>query len=374
MKVGRWEPDGKLKLCKRPPNTAPWWPSSGVSIYVIFMLNLKNLSEDEIRDLIRKEGLENYRADQLIQWIYERQISSLEEITVFSRTLRKELSSRYRIGGIRPVHDVRSEDGTRKFLFELEDGETVESVLIPDGNRLTLCISSQVGCAMGCRFCVTGSIGLRRNLAAWEIVDQFIQTERVIGKNLITNIVLMGMGEPLHNIIEVREALNRMVNLLKISKRRITLSTSGYLKGLEHLVTAGPLVNLAVSLNATDDRTRTSLMPVNRQYPLKTLICKLREYPLEKRRRITIEYIMIDGVNDSLQAAEKLYKLLKGIPVKINLIPFNPSPSIPYRPSPPERIFRFQELLIKKGMTVLLRKSKGGDILAACGQLKAGYK
>ncbi len=338
------------------------------------MLNLKKLSEDEIRDLLRSEGLENYRADQLIQWIYERHTSSIEEITVFSRSLRNKLSSKYRIGAITPIHEAHSADGTRKFLFELEDGETVESVLIPDGNRLTLCISSQVGCAMGCRFCVTGSIGLKRNLSAWEIVDQFIQVERLIGKGMVTNIVLMGMGEPLHNVIEVEEALNRMVSLMKISKRRITLSTSGYLKGLEHLTAAAPRVNLAVSLNATDDRTRTSLMPVNRHYPLKTLIGRLRKYPLEKRRRITIEYIMLDGVNDSLQDAEKLYKLLKGIPVKINLIPFNPSPSIPYRPSPPERIYRFQEVLIKKGLTVLVRKSKGGDILAACGQLKAGYK
>jgi 23S rRNA (adenine2503-C2)-methyltransferase len=338
------------------------------------MIDLKELSVSQLREFIASRGLPSYRVDQLIHWIYEQGAASLEEVTVFSKNLRKELSSVARIGNLRLITSQTSRDGTQKFLFSLEDGETIESVLIPDGNRLTLCISSQVGCAMGCRFCLTGRIGLKRNLKAHEILDQVLQVSRLIRPMRLTNIVLMGMGEPLHNIDEVSEALRRITELMKISRRRITLSTAGYLPGFTGLTGKAPLVNLAVSLNATTDKARNLLMPINRKYPIRELLAACRTYPLERRKRITFEYIMISGINDTPEDAERLHHLLKGIPAKVNLIPLNRTPEIDLKPSPEERVFRFQESLLKKGMTVIIRKSKGSDILAACGQLRAEYR
>ncbi len=337
------------------------------------MIDLKEISVDQLKEFILSRGLPHYRAEQLVHWIYEQGAASLEEVTVFSKDLRKELSSIARIGNIRLITSQVSHDGTRKFLFSLDDGETIESVLIPDEKRLTLCISSQVGCAMGCSFCLTGRIGLRRNLKAYEILDQVLQVSRLIRPLRVTNIVLMGMGEPLHNINEVAEALRRINELLKISRRRITLSTAGYLPGFRVLTEKAPPVNLAVSLNATTDKVRNGIMPVNRRYPLKELLAACRTYPLERRKRITFEYIMISGINDTLEDAERLHRLLRGIPSKVNLIPLNRSPGIDLEPSPEERTFRFQQSLLKKGMTVIIRKSKGSDILAACGQLRAEY-
>ncbi len=337
------------------------------------LVNLKALTEDELKDFVVSEGLEPYRASQLLCWIYEKAASTIEEITVFSKALRKELTRKAYISSLEVIKRVSSEDGTEKFLLRLEDGETIETVLIPDNNRLTLCISSQIGCAMGCRFCATAKIGFRRNLLPHEIVDQVIAVQRLITPRRITNIVLMGMGEPLKNLKNVAEALRRITTLLRISKRRITLSTSGIVNELRRLPQVAPSVNIAISLNATNDTTRDALMPVNRAYPIKKLLEACREYPLEPRRRITFEYILIRGINDSPEDAVRLTRLLRGIRAKINLIPFNPFRGSTFERPDEETIAGFQNILIKKGYTAVIRKSKGNDISAACGQLRGEY-
>jgi len=335
------------------------------------MINLKELSVAEMKEFVQGLGLPAYRAGQILRWIYEKKVHSIEEMTDLSKDLRKRLSEVSYISNLRLItRKVSKIDGTEKYLFGLLDGESIESVLIPDAERLTLCISSQVGCAMGCAFCLTGKMGFRRNLKAYEIVDQIISVSRLEDRH-ITNIVLMGMGEPLMNLDEVSEAINRMIGLLKISRRKITLSTSGYVPGIKKLPKALPkMVNLAVSLNATTDEVRDRIMPINKKYPISVLIDALRHYPLEKTRRITFEYVLIDGLNDTPEDAKRLIKLLRGIPSKINLIPFNEYPGSGMKPPSEEKTLSFQRILISSGMTAFIRKSKGSDIMAACGQLK----
>lgn len=336
--------------------------------------NLKSLSKKELEALVQRFGLPPFRSRQLIHWIYEKRAGSIDEITEFSKDLREDLSRKAYISSLKLLNRQVSADGTEKFLFGLEDGESIESVLIPDKDRLTLCISSQVGCAMKCRFCLTGQLRLRRNLSAHEIVDQVICAGRLIHPRGITNIVFMGMGEPLANFEEVVEALRRMTGLMKISKRRITISTSGIVPGIFDLWAVGaPRVNLAISLNATTDGVRNRLMPVNKKYPLKSLLDACRRFPLEPRRRITFEYVMLAGVNDTAEDARRLIRLLKGIPSKVNLIPFNPYKGSSFERPSDETVLRFQKILLDGNLTALIRKSKGQDISAACGQLKAGY-
>jgi 23S rRNA (adenine2503-C2)-methyltransferase len=242
--------------------------------------------------------------------------------------------------------------------------------LIPDEDRLTLCISSQVGCAMRCGFCLTGGMGLVRNLRAHEIVDQVISVNRIIAPARITNLVFMGMGEPLANFDEVVEALWRITGLMGISKRRITLSTSGLVPKMRELAERAPEVNLAVSLNAATDEVRSRIMPINRTYPLKELLDACRRYPLRPRRRITFEYVLIRGMNDSTGDAKRLVKLLSGIPCKVNLIPFNPGEENTMQRPSEEKVLAFQRVLTDSHMTALIRESRGQDILAACGQLR----
>ncbi|TAN40621.1 MAG: 23S rRNA (adenine(2503)-C(2))-methyltransferase RlmN [Nitrospirae bacterium] len=335
--------------------------------------NLKTLSASGFAAYIAEAGLPQYRAKQLLHWIYEKHAASIQDITELSKELRNRLSEKAYIGNLSIIDRRTSKDGTEKFLFGLEDGESIESVLIPDEDRLTLCISSQVGCAMGCRFCLTGTMGLKRNLAPYEITDQIINVSRAVKPKVITNIVLMGMGEPLANFDNVCEALQRMADLMKISPRRITLSTSGLAPKILELPKKGPRVNLAISLNATTDAVRDYIMPVNKTYPIRNLLDACRRFPLQQRRRITFEYVLLKGVNDSVEDAHRLVKLLKGVPSKVNLIPFNTFAGCEFE-SPPEKTVRsFQEVLAAANLTVLVRKSKGQDILAACGQLKAKY-
>ncbi|HYA31456.1 MAG TPA: 23S rRNA (adenine(2503)-C(2))-methyltransferase RlmN [Thermodesulfovibrionales bacterium] len=337
-------------------------------------INLKALSKKELESFIRESGLPSFRIKQLLHWIYERRVTSISEITEFSKELRENLSQRAYLSTPGLLKRLASEDGTEKFLFGLEDGESIESVLIPDKDRLTLCISSQAGCAMKCRFCLTGTLKLRRDLEAHEIVDQVISVGRLIAPQRVTNIVFMGMGEPLDNLTRVTESIRRMTELMKISKRRITLSTSGIAPKILELGDVGiPRVNLAISLNATTDEIRNRLMPVNRRYPLSSLLAACRRFPLEPRRRITFEYVLLEGVNDTGDDAKRLLKMLKDIPCKINLIPFNPYQGSEFRRPPDETISAFQKVLTDGKLTALVRKSKGQDILAACGQLKAGY-
>jgi 23S rRNA (adenine2503-C2)-methyltransferase len=345
--------------------------------------NLKSLSKKELEAFIKELGLPAFRAKQILHWIYEKHARSIQDITELSKDLRERLSEKTFISNPELLDRQTSKDGTEKFLLGLEDGETIESVLIPDEDRLTLCISSQVGCAMCCRFCLTGKMGLKRNLEAHEIVDQVISATRILkgdsvrgtksSLRTITNIVFMGMGEPLANFDNVVEALWRMTGLMNISPRRITLSTSGIAPKILELSKKAPMVNLAISLNATTDAVRDYIMPVNRTYPLKALLEACRRFPLPARRRITFEYVMLKGVNDSDEDARRLVKLLKGIPSKVNLIPFNPYEGSEFERPDDNRVLSFQEILIASKLTALIRKSKGQDILAACGQLKAKY-
>jgi len=336
-------------------------------------INLKSLSRDEIAGLIERQGLPGYRADQLLDWLYVRYAASLDEITEFSKDLRSRLGEIVYIGNLQTVKKQRSSDGTEKFLFGLEDGQTIESVLIPDKDRLTLCISSQVGCAMGCRFCLTGKAGLTRNLRAWEIVEQILSVNRLIKPGKITNIVFMGMGEPLANFAEVVEALKRTIAYFGISKRRITLSTAGLAPKIPELPGKAPDVNLAISLNATTDAVRDRLMPVNKKYPLRTLLDACKRFPLRPRRLLTFEYVLIAGVNDSVEDGRRLVRLLRGLRCKVNLIPLNPHIGSDLRRPSEAAVLAFQKVLMDNNVTALIRESKGQDILAACGQLRGKY-
>jgi 23S rRNA (adenine2503-C2)-methyltransferase len=337
-------------------------------------IDLKSLSKDDVESFIKDAGLPSFRSRQILHWIYGRYAQSLEEITELSKKLREELAERAYISNLTLLNRMTSHDGTEKFLFGLEDGETIESVLIPDEERLTLCISSQVGCAMGCVFCLTGKAGLKRNLGPHEIIDQVISVTRMILPRRITNIVLMGMGEPLANFDNVVEALRRMTGVMVISPRRITLSTAGIVPRIAELGQLGLKVNLAISLNATTDSVRDVIMPINKTYPIKAVLDTCRKLPLQQTRKITFEYVMLKDINDSTADAKRLVRLLHGLQSKINLIPFNPYSDCEYERPDDIAVLLFQEILAKAEVTVIIRKSKGRDILAACGQLKARYK
>jgi 23S rRNA (adenine2503-C2)-methyltransferase len=345
--------------------------------------NLKQLSEEELLSFMKGLGQKPFRAKQVISWIYRKLATSFDEMTDLSKEFREELKTAAVISSLKLLQRQISEDGTQKFLFELEDGESIESVLIPNSqgkDSFTLCISSQVGCAVGCKFCRTGSMGLKRNLKAYEIADQVIAAKRLVPqtieeKSAITNIVFMGMGEPFNNFKEVSHALIKLTSLIGLSKRRITVSTSGIIPGIKKLAATGPIANLAVSLNATTDEIRTRIMPINKKYPLKNLLKACREFPLPLNRRITFEYVLLGGLNDSEQDAHRLVKLMKGLKSKINLIPYNSvNDPLGLRPPAEGDMHAFLNVLKKAGMTAIIRKSMGADISAACGQLKAAYK
>lgn len=335
-------------------------------------IDLRNLTFEELKDWVTDLGLEPYRAEQVFRWIFQPGIRSLEQMTNLSKKWRGLFGDRAYLNRLIVKKVERSVDGTQKFLFQLEDEECIESVLIPERGHYTLCISSQVGCAQRCRFCFTGKMGLKRNLKASEIINQVLAVQETLpaADPLLTNIVLMGMGEPLANFENTVRALKILLSSkgMQFSHRHLTLSTSGLIPEMKALGQLLP-VNLAVSLNAADDLTRNQLMPINRKYPLKPLMQACREFPLPHAKRITFEYILIKGVNDSPQAARLLAKLLKGIKAKINLIPFNPHPGIAFEPPDEKTLLKFQDILIRSQYTVIIRRSKGADISAACGQL-----
>lgn len=338
------------------------------------IINLKSLSKEGIFLFIEKIGLPRYRAEQLLSWMYKRHASEIDAITEFSKDLRSHLNSIAFISNLKLVERLQSSDGTEKFLFSLEDGNRIESVLIPDEDRFTLCISSQAGCAIGCQFCLTGKSGLVRSLKSYEIVDQIIAVNRIISPEKVTNIVFMGMGEPLMNFDNVVEALWRIIQFIGISKRKITVSTAGIVPKMLLLPLKAPDINLAVSLNAADNETRNGLMPINKKYAIESLISACKKYPLQSGRRITFEYVMIDGINDSPDDAHRLTKLLKGVHCKINLIPLNPHSESNFKSPPEKKVLEFQKILLNKNMRALIRESRGQDILAACGQLRAGNR
>ncbi|MCJ7663986.1 MAG: 23S rRNA (adenine(2503)-C(2))-methyltransferase RlmN [Desulfobacterales bacterium] len=341
--------------------------------FLAMVVNLKDLSLEELEALIAGIGKERYRARQIMRWLYGRGASSFEEMTDLAKELRSELGRTARISSLAPLAMERSPDGTRKYLFGLEDGNQVESVLIPDDNRLTLCISTQAGCAMGCRFCLTGRGGFARDLTSGEILDQIVGVARGLEPSeRISNCVLMGMGEPLANYDSVKRALGIMTSDLGfgLSRRRITLSTVGLIPQIKRLFAEGVPCRLAVSLNATTQKVRSYLMPISKRYPLSALLAACRTLPLSPRERITFEYVLIQGVNDSEGDAGRLTQILRGIRCKVNLIPFNECPGIAFRRPQEKVILRFQKVLLEAGYLTIIRESRGGAISAACGQLR----
>jgi 23S rRNA (adenine2503-C2)-methyltransferase len=334
-------------------------------------ISLKGLDASETEKWVLDMGIEAYRAAQIRQWLFKRLVGSFEEMTNLPKPLRQLFQERATINHLEIIEKQTSKDGTEKFLFELKDGNFIESVLIPEKDHTTLCISSQVGCGMNCRFCRTGKQGFKRDLSPSEIIEQIIKVKNDIGKpEKLTNIVFMGMGEPLSNYDSVIKALGNIVgdDGMNFSHRKITVSTCGLVPEIERMG-KDVTVNLAVSLNASDDAVRNFLMPVNRKYPLKDLISACRKFPLPNRRMITFEYILIKGVNDRDRDAKRLSEILKNVRAKINLIPFNAFEEEDFEPPDMETILRFQDILLNRQYTAIIRKSKGRDILAACGQL-----
>ena len=338
-------------------------------------LDFKDLDLEETKLWVRERGLEAYRAEQIRRWVFRHQAQSFQSMTTLSKDLRKFLDAHAVISQLALVKTEASIDGTEKFLFQLNDGNRIESVLIPERDHVTACISSQVGCAMGCRFCLTASQGFTRNLKSSEIVNQVIQIRQSMNQpKRLTNIVLMGMGEPLANYGAVTRAIRNIISSdgLNFSRRRVTLSTCGLVPEIRRLGEELP-INLAVSLNAADDDTRNRLMPINKRYPLKQLIDALMAFPLQKGRRITIEYILIKDVNDRPSDASNLARLLSKLKVKVNLIPFNPFEGSGFDAPHEQTIRAFQAELIQANYTAIIRQSKGRDISAACGQLSTGF-
>jgi 23S rRNA (adenine2503-C2)-methyltransferase len=336
-------------------------------------MDLKNLSPSEMETFIAAHGKERYRTTQILRWLYKDGVHSIDEMTNLPKRFRHVMDQVSRISSLNTRRVEQAKDGTKKFLFELADGNCIESVLIPDKTRLTLCLSTQVGCALGCRFCLTGKKGLIRNLTVPEILNQILAVRETLPETTsLTNIVLMGMGEPLANYENVLKAVRLMTNpeAFKFSSRRVTLSTAGLLPELEALAQEKVSFRLAISLNATDEETRTQVMPINRRYPLRKLLEVCRHFPLRPRARITFEYVMLEGINDSPQDARRLIKQLRGIPSKINLIPLNEAPGIPFTRPSEEKVRQFQEILMTGGLSAIVRSSKGADISAACGQLQ----
>ncbi len=368
--------------------------------------DLKNLTLPALEKFLQGQGKERFRATQIFKWIFQHDASTFEEMTNISKALRAELAETAFISNLEPEAIEEGSDGTRKYLFNLGDGNAVEAVLIPIEGRNTLCISSQAGCAMGCEFCLTGTFKLTRNLTTAEIVNQIMAVKRDLASNPptlptvagnssqafddgeegeedlpespaeIRNIVMMGMGEPLHNLDNVIPAIRIMIdgNGLQFSNRRVTVSTCGLVPEMERLGREIPNVNLAVSLNATTDELRNRIMPINRRYPIRELLRACKGFPLPGRRKVTFEYVLLGGLNDSLEDAKRLLRLISDIPNKVNLIPFNEHEGCDFRAPTRAAIDAFHKYLIDRHVTVITRDSRGGDISAACGQLKGRLK
>ena len=334
--------------------------------------DIKDIAESDLAAWLSQHDIAPYRAGQIFRWIYHRNAKTFWEMTDLSKTLRQWLSQRLTISHLQAEKTQVSRDGSRKYLFPLTDGHHVESVLIPEGDHWTLCISSQMGCPMGCRFCLTGTGGFIRNLTSGEIINQVCAAKEALeSPHPLTNIVFMGMGEPLANYENVLKAIAVFLgsNGLQFSKRRVTLSTVGVASAIDALGKDASL-NLAISLNAADNATRSRIMPVNDAYPLDALLSACKRFPVPAGRRLTFEYVLLSQVNDSAEDAIRLAGLLKPFRAKINLIPFNPFEGSPFKRPPSETILAFQDLLIQHHFTVLIRWSKGQDIGAACGQLR----
>ena len=354
----------------------PVRPGSHIMTAESSKIDIKDLSRSQLADWLKGRGRRPFRADQILSWVYTRQADHFDQMTNLGKTLRSELAAAFVNPRLAVQSELTSQDGSRKLLLRLRDGLQIETVVIPEKDHFTLCISSQVGCSQGCRFCLTAQGGLVRNLSTAEIISQVRDVQlqlQLAGDRPLTNIVFMGMGEPLANYRNVVQALDVITDGdigLKFSTRRVTVSTAGLVPRMADLGRDSQ-VNLAVSLNAADDDTRTRLMPINRTYPIAELMAACRRYPLPPRRKITVEYILMQGVNDGLADARRLVQLLRPIRAKVNLIPFNEHPGSDFRRPDPSQISRFQELLAEHHYTAIVRHSKGQDIGAACGQLRA---
>lgn len=339
-------------------------------------INLLDLAKPELQAFFTEVGEKSFRASQVLKWVYQFGVRDFEGMTTLSKSLREKLSQLAEIRPPEVVSEHRSLDGTIKWVLRLDEKNCIETVFIPEADRGTLCVSSQVGCALECRFCSTAQQGFNRNLTVGEIIGQLWVANQAMGcqpreDRVISNVVLMGMGEPLLNFDNVVKAMSLMLEdeAYGLSKRRITLSTSGVIPALDRLKEVSD-VSLAVSLHAPTDELRNQLVPLNLKYPIKDLLAACVRYlGDDARRRITFEYVMLDGVNDSDEHARQLAKLLKDVPSKINLIPFNPFPNTNYRCSSQKRIDAFRDILIAHDLTTITRKTRGNDIDAACGQL-----
>lgn len=341
--------------------------------------DIKNFNQDELISYVQSLGQPGFRGKQIMSWLYRPGIASFDEMTDLAKSFRKVLTKHAYISQFKNPILEKSSDGCVKFGFTLDDGNVIESVLIPEQDRNTLCISSQVGCAMHCSFCLTGTMGFKRNLTPSEIVNQVCAvrdflvdqpSEERIGPDRVTNVVYMGMGEPLNNMKNVITSLSILTEQkgLDLTSRRITVSTCGIVSKMRDFGLQSS-ANLAISLHAVDDKTRDKLMPVNERYSIDELLLACKEFPMPKRRRIMFEYILLAGVNDSDKDARILAKKLRGIPCKINLLPYNECPDLPYRSPGRERMLAFQKILMNANYSVFIRNSRGSDISAACGQL-----
>lgn len=341
--------------------------------------DLRSLSREELGALVARLGERPYRAGQLFRWLHQKYAMGLEEMSDLPKAFRQKLAEETTLSRLRVDHEARSVDGTIKFRWATEDGRYIESVYMPEAKRRTLCVSSQVGCAMGCGFCATGTMGLSRNLSVGEIVGQVHQVNRFLieeglveGPRPLTNLVFMGMGEPLHNFEAVKGALEILLaeEGPNFSHRQITVSTAGLVPAIERLGKETS-VKLAVSLNATTDEIRDRIMPVNRRWKIDDLLEACRRFPMKQGRRIVFEYVLFEGVNDSDEDLERLVRLVRRVPAKVNLIQYNRNEGLPYEPSPEARVRAFAEGLLARGVQAMVRKNRGRDILAACGQLAA---
>lgn len=343
------------------------------------MTDLKSLLDTELQEWVGEQFEPHYRAGQILDWIYKKRVKNIQDMSNLPVGLRDRLAAQFALGHLELVRKQGAKDTTQKFLWKLDDGQMVESVLIPanpalygeKSDRHTLCVSSQVGCAYGCRFCASGLDGWKRNLLAHEIVDQILAAEEH-GGHKVNNIVFMGMGEPLANYENLLKAI-RILNAewgVGIGARKMTVSTSGLVPQIKQLAGEALQIRLAISLHGATDQTRDKIMPVNKKYPLKELLGACREYLKQKDQLITFEYILIDGINDSLADAEALAKISRNLKVKVNLIPYNTVQGLEWERPPESRQLAFVTHVKSQGVTATLRLEKGHDIDAACGQLR----
>jgi len=333
---------------------------------------LLGLTELQMVKFVRAQRWPDYRARQILRWIYQRRLRTITDMSDLPMQDRMTLSQLASIGRSAHVRVLSSLDGTRKLLLTLDDGLSIEAVLIPDEDRLTLCVSTQVGCMLDCGFCLTGRMGLKRNLKLHEIMDQILTAQDLLNSDEhLTNLVFMGMGEPLANVESLKAAVTALTNKpwgLGWSRRRVTVSTAGLASRLRDVAALG--VNLAISLNATTEEQRQELMPAASEIAsLRSLLAACRRYPLTSRQRLTFEYVLLAGVNDHAADARRLVQLLRAMRCKINLIPFNEFPGSPFHRPSEQAVLRFQSILCDAGLDAFIRKSRGRDVLGACGQL-----